>query len=70
MYRYGGEEFVVIAMGAPREAANKLAEQLRVAVEASDLLPEQPVTISLGVAELKQGDQICVGLTTFVAKLS
>ena len=56
LYRYGGEEFVVIAMGAPREAANKLAEQLRVAVEASDLLPERPVTISLGVAELKHGE--------------
>jgi diguanylate cyclase len=56
LYRYGGEEFVVIAMGAPREAANKLAEQLRVEVEASDLLPERPVTISLGVAELKQGE--------------
>jgi diguanylate cyclase (GGDEF)-like protein len=56
LYRYGGEEFVVIAMGAPREAANKLAEQLRFAVEASDLLPEQSVTISVGVAELKQGE--------------
>jgi diguanylate cyclase len=56
LYRYGGEEFVVIAMGAPREAANKLAEQLRVAVEASDLLPERPVTISLGVAQLKEGE--------------
>jgi diguanylate cyclase len=54
LYRYGGEEFVVVAMGAPREAAQKLAEQLRVAVESSDLLPERPVTISLGVAELKQ----------------
>lgn len=56
LYRYGGEEFVVIAMGAPREAANKLAEHLRIAVEASDLLPERPVTISLGVAELKEGE--------------
>ena len=56
LYRYGGEEFVVIAMGAPREAANKLAEQIRHAVEESDLLPERPVTISLGVAELKEGE--------------
>ncbi len=54
LYRYGGEEFVVVAMGAPRTAAQKLAEQLRLTVEASDLLPERPVTISLGVAELKQ----------------
>lgn len=56
LYRYGGEEFVVVAMGAPREAAQKLAEQLRIGVEASDLLPERSVTISLGVAELKQGE--------------
>ena len=56
LYRYGGEEFVVIAMGAQCEAAQKLAEQLRQAVEASDLLPERPVTISLGVAELREGE--------------
>ena len=56
LYRYGGEEFVVIAMGAPREAAYKLAEQIRHAVEESDLLPERPVTISLGVAELREGE--------------
>ena len=56
LYRYGGEEFVLVAMGASREGAQKLAEQLRMAVETSDLLPEWPVTISLGVAELKHGE--------------
>ena len=56
LYRFGGEEFVVVAMGASRDSAFILAEQLRHAVEESVLLAERPVTISLGVAELKEGE--------------
>ena len=56
LYRLGGEEFVVVAMGASLDAADKLAEQLRASIEASKLLPDRRVTISLGVAEFKQGE--------------
>ncbi|NNF95643.1 MAG: GGDEF domain-containing protein [Halobacteria archaeon] len=56
LYRLGGEEFVVVAMGASRDAASKLAEQLRGSIEASKLLSDRRVTISLGVAEFKEGE--------------
>jgi len=56
LYRLGGEEFVVIAMGASRDAGTKLAEQLRGSIEASKLLSDRRVTISLGVAEFKEGE--------------
>ena len=56
LYRIGGEEFVVILEGADIERAKQLAEQLRTLVEANELAPDQSVTISLGVAELRSGE--------------
>src|SRR5439155_7222747 len=40
-FRYGGEEFVVIAMGADLDATVKLAEELGHLVQVSRLLPER-----------------------------
>ena len=54
LYRIGGEEFVVVLEGADLEQAAHLAEQLRTLVDANELVADQTVTISLGVAELKQ----------------
>jgi len=56
LYRIGGEEFVVVVEGQDLDKANHLAEQLRTLVEANELAPMHPVTISLGVAELAQGE--------------
>ncbi len=56
LYRMGGEEFVAVAMGASSDAAAKLAEQLRGSIEASRMLSDRHVTISLGVAEFKEGE--------------
>lgn len=56
LYRIGGEEFVVILEGADLHRAAHLAEQLRTLVDANELVPDQTVTISLGVAELKEGE--------------
>ena len=55
LYRYGGEEFVVIADGANLSNAAILAESIRKKVESSCLLEKESVTISLGVASLKEG---------------
>jgi diguanylate cyclase (GGDEF)-like protein len=52
LYRIGGEEFVVVLDGQNIDRAARLAEQLRTLVQANELVPDQPVTISLGVAEL------------------
>jgi diguanylate cyclase (GGDEF)-like protein len=56
LYRIGGEEFIVILEGADLHKAVHLAEQLRTLVDANELVPDHAVTISLGVAELKDGE--------------
>lgn len=56
LYRIGGEEFVVVVDGQDLDKARALAEQLRTLVEANELAPNSKVTISLGVAELKEGE--------------
>ncbi len=56
LYRIGGEEFVVILDGQDLHRAAHLAEQLRTLVEANELVPDHSVTISVGVAELKDGE--------------
>jgi len=55
IYRYGGEEFVVVFMDATMTEADALAERLRRATETtpfsgSSLEPVGPVTISIGLA--------------------
>jgi diguanylate cyclase (GGDEF)-like protein len=54
--RYGGEEFALLLPGADREAALKVAERLRAAVEdlriAHVAAPAGHVTVSIGVASL------------------
>jgi diguanylate cyclase (GGDEF)-like protein len=52
LFRVGGEEFVVVAVGTSLAGATHLAEQIRLLVEASRLVPGHPITVSLGVAEL------------------
>lgn len=55
VYRFGGEEFLIVYAGATAENALKLAERARSAVERAPLTgdalqPVGPVTISIGVA--------------------
>ena len=50
IFRYGGEEFAIMACGAGLSAAERLAEGLRAAVASSTLLEGHPITISIGVA--------------------
>ncbi len=56
LYRIGGEEFVVVLDGQDLHRAAHLAEQLRTLVDANELVPDHSVTISLGVAEVKEGE--------------
>ena len=51
LFRFGGEEFVVIAEGSLSEA-NNLSEKIRGLFEQAHLIPDHPVTVSIGVAEL------------------
>ncbi len=56
IYRYGGEEFVVIAENTSLDEAGILAETLRQAVQENMLLEEIELTISIGVAEYNPGE--------------
>ena len=61
--RYGGEEFIVLLPHTPANRAEMVAERLRAAVERLDISADQAeelpsVTISVGVAPLKEGESI------------
>ena len=56
LYRQGGEEFVIVALDTEKDTALKLAEELRQLIEKSELLKEKTITISFGVAELKNNE--------------
>jgi len=52
--RFGGEEFVILAVDTPLDAANRLAERLRAAIAATPIEANGlrlDVTVSIGVAE-------------------
>jgi diguanylate cyclase (GGDEF)-like protein len=52
VFRAGGEEFVVLLAGAHFAAAFGVADELRTIVHGAALLPQWPLSISIGVAEL------------------
>lgn len=55
-YRYGGEEFVIVADSTDLEAASVLAESIRSRVEHSRIFSKEKITISLGIASINQAD--------------
>jgi diguanylate cyclase (GGDEF)-like protein/hemerythrin-like metal-binding protein len=52
VFRWGGEEFVVLATGSGYRAGERLADKLRQAVADQEFAGTGRVTISVGVAEL------------------
>ncbi|MFT4937953.1 MAG: diguanylate cyclase [Paraglaciecola sp.] len=56
VYRFGGEEFVIITDNNDIESVTILAEQLREAIDTSPFPAQQHITISLGIAEYKTGE--------------
>lgn len=59
LFRFGGEEFVVLLSNTQRDGALLLAERIRRGVEQTLVRTQQrdiPVTVSLGVATLGAGD--------------
>lgn len=53
-FRMGGEEFLVLLMGTDVNNAQFAAERFRQAVEQAQLLPDKPVTVSIGLTNLEQ----------------
>lgn len=57
LFRYGGEEFLVLAQGGKADVL-ALAENLRSSVEHAQLIRECKVTVSIGVATRKPGESV------------
>jgi diguanylate cyclase (GGDEF)-like protein len=56
LYRYGGEEFVLIAEHTSLEAAVQLAQKLRAQIARKLFASGIRITVSIGVAQLQRGE--------------
>ncbi len=56
VYRYGGEEFVLVAEQTAMDTATILAEKLRSRIERQVFASGIQLTVSIGVAELQRGE--------------
>lgn len=56
VYRYGGEEFIIIANNTRLENAGMLAEHIRKVTERTVKIDKKSVTVSIGVAEVNKED--------------
>jgi diguanylate cyclase (GGDEF)-like protein len=57
VFRLGGEEFLALLYGADAEVGQRVAEELRDAIGSLPLLPDRSVTVSVGVAALRPGEE-------------
>lgn len=53
VFRHGGEEFIAVLEDLSWQAAKTLAEEIRLAVADTEVLPEFHTTLSIGLAKLK-----------------
>jgi diguanylate cyclase (GGDEF)-like protein len=58
VFRYGGEEFIIICNNCTTEQAALLAEKIRCIVEIDGLISESKLTISLGVSQYIHGELV------------
>src|SRR5262245_20441142 len=58
LFRMGGEEFLLFLSDTRSLDAMKLAEQLRASVARSQLLADWPLSVSIGVSELRPGESL------------
>ncbi len=56
--RWGGEEFLIVLPGAPRDAGRAVAERLRQAINAEAIADVGHVSASFGVTALRQTDTL------------
>lgn len=58
VFRYGGEEFVVLLRDTDESQAIYVAEEIRSFVEQTDFIPDHKITISIGVCDVLQADSV------------
>ncbi len=56
LFRWGGEEFIILLPNSDRESAVQLAHRIQSAIKNTDLSPIKKLTGSFGVTSLKKGD--------------
>jgi diguanylate cyclase (GGDEF)-like protein/hemerythrin-like metal-binding protein len=56
LFRWGGEEFVILAPSTNYQSASKLADTLRARIEQHEINTAGNITVSLGVAEHVSGE--------------
>ena len=57
-FRIGGEEFMVLLYGTDLQNGTRVAEELRKAIADYSFFPDRDVTVSIGVATLKAGEDV------------
>jgi diguanylate cyclase (GGDEF)-like protein len=55
LFRWGGEEFLLLLEQTDADGAMVVAEDIRRRVEAAEILPERQVTVSIGVGQYRAG---------------
>ncbi len=58
LYRFGGDEFVVVAPATDRRGATTLAEKLRELVEADGRNWGLSMSVTIGIAEVHEGESV------------
>jgi len=56
LFRFGGEEFVLLLPGVDKDGLARVAEQLQRVVRQNLKSPSGPVTVSFGLALLEESD--------------
>lgn len=58
IFRYGGEEFVILFFDTDTDGAYQVADELRAKISSTPILSDRPVTISGGVSQVKYDDNL------------
>ncbi len=56
VYRYGGEEFIIVTCNTRLFNAARLGEYIRQLTEQTLIVENKPITVSIGVAEVRKDD--------------
>ena len=56
VFRLGGEEFLALLHGTDLENSQRIAEEVRAAIASLSLLPDQHITVSIGIATYQPGE--------------